>query len=110
VDEMVRLTSKGGVMKIQLRAPGSFGKKARVFTVRNISFEQSTVLFYLRKIGMLHLPVVRLANHTHWGGAGCYYDVNRLLKRLAESGMELLSIEFETSGNLLWLTLSKFNQ
>ena len=109
LSEMTRVLKKGGTLKIQFRFPNQYGAKFKNTAHTAINFEESSLLFYWKKIfGWLYAPIVRHVKHTHWGGAGCYVPLRSVAKFLEANGLNIVSVNFETQAQqLVWITAQK---
>jgi len=108
INEMCRLTAPGGLLKFQARSLNRYAKKGRYSCCRSLSFENFSIVFYFKKISKFFwLPVVRIFKHTHWSGAGSFYSVQGIIRLLKSNGMQLLNVEFDAIGNIIWITSVK---
>ena len=109
LNEMCRVLKKNGVLKIQLRTFHEYIGKGKIKFYRSKVFENYTLAFYLRKFGFLLVPRIKKLKHTNWGGAGCFYSLNDLIKILSKNNISQEEISFEPENGILWLTGRKTN-
>jgi SAM-dependent methyltransferase len=106
--ELSRLLHKNGVMLIQVRGNNKFQSKFQRFGFTAWNSENSSLLFYFRKLMGLPVPILRNMKHTNWTGAGCYVPYEYYIEAAHANGMKLSSIKFSTGNqSMIWLEFVK---
>lgn len=96
--ELTRVLKKGGLIRIQFRAPNKYATKFKSFGFKTYNFENQSIIFYWRKFLGLAVPVIRLYKHDHWGGAGCFVSEESIIKFLEKKGLKIKMIQFGVDG------------
>lgn len=107
-NELCRLLSKNGVLLIQVRYPNKFLSRFQRFGYSVMNSENSSLMFYFRKLMGIPLPVIRKFEHNHWSGAGCRIPYEDYIRIGEENGLKLNSIKFVTQKqDMIWLEFVK---
>lgn len=101
--ELTRVLKKGGLIRIQFRAPNKYTTKFKSFGFKTYNFEKSSIIFYWKKFLGLAVPVIRLYRHNHWGGAGCFVSEKSIIKFLEKKGLKIKTIQFYVDGQQMIL-------
>lgn len=108
LSELTRVLKKGGLIRIQFRAPNKYTTKFKSFGFKAYNFEKSSIIFYWKKFLGLAVPVIRLYRHNHWGGAGCFVSEKFIIKFLEKKGLKIKTIQFDVDGQqMIWITGQK---
>jgi SAM-dependent methyltransferase len=104
--ELMRMLKPGGVLLIQVRSFNAYNNPGG-HNYRALNFEKSSLVMYLKKLGVLPLPLIRSFTHTHWSGAGCYVPPDKYIQLAKKQGLKLFSVKFSVSQGLTWLEFVK---
>lgn len=108
LSELTRVLKKGGLIRIQFRAPNKYSYNFKSFGFKTFNFENFSIIFYLKKFFGVPFPIVRLYNHNHWGGAGCYVSEKSIIKFLERKNLVCKTIRFDVEGQgIIWITAQK---
>lgn len=108
LNELTRILNKGGLIRIQFRAPNQYSNNFKSVGFKTYNFENQSVVFYWKKIFGLPIPIARLYKHNHWGGAGCFVSPKSIIKFLEKKGVKVSTIQFDVEGQkLMWITGQK---
>lgn len=109
IAEICRVVKPAGLLRIQVRSQHYYLSNFQYKWFRSINFEESSLCFYLRKLGPVYLPVVRKVKHTNWVGACASFSVATLLNEFKKGGVDIKQIEFDSENKLVWLTGRKLS-
>jgi SAM-dependent methyltransferase len=104
IGEICRVTKPGGLVRVQVRSHHAFLSRNVYRWFSALNFEHASICFYLRKIGFIYVPVVRLNKHTNWVGACANHSVGKLLGKFDLNGVAIQQIEFDSANKLVWFT------
>ncbi len=108
LNELIRVLKKGGLIRIQFRAPNKYSSNFTSSGFKTFNFEKQSVIFYWKKLFGLPLPVLRRYEHDHWGGAGCFVSEKSIIKFLEKKELKIKSIQFDIEGQqMIWITGQK---
>lgn len=108
LNELIRILNKGGLIRIQFRAPNQYSTNFKSVGFKTYNFENQSIIFYWKKIFGLPLPIARLYKHNHWSGAGCFVSPKSIIKFLEKKKIKVNSIQFDVGGQkMMWVTGQK---
>ncbi len=94
--EMIRVTRKGGMLKVQVPVVAPYFNHRYQF-LRRINFEEKSLLIYLKK-NFFNIPIVRLVRHNNWGGAAYYQEFEKLIHFLETRAVHVNQVTFDEGG------------
>lgn len=108
LSELARLLKKGGLIRIQFRAPNKYTTNFKASGFKVLNFEKQSFIFYWKKLFGFPLPVLRRYKHNHWGGAGCFVSEKSISIFLEKNGLKITTIQFDIEGQqIIWITGQK---
>jgi|GEM_PF-5572995 len=96
LNKLPRILNKGGLIRIQFRAPNQYSANFKSVGFKTYNFENQSIIFYWKKIFGLPITIARLYKHNHWGGQVVLYLQSQLLNFLRKKGLKLVLY------NLIW--------
>lgn len=107
ISEISRVLKPEGLIKLQFRTIHNLTSYDKLLNYRSFTFNPFTIGFYIRKMGFLFFPVLKIYKHNNWGGPGSFKSVNGYRKMLDKFSFRIETYELDQKNNMVWITARK---